>query len=357
MLIRLSVPGTPDPHQGVRPEPTYGDQFNNAAIEGVQPEGQVHIHHRPIQGRFADGTPYVLQQPHYRLQGLAYGSMRRDVMLSPRTAPQLMGIGLLELIPEAAIRANQQAQAAQAGPIKGQINWVWDAPTQRMVLGRFGWKANTGSIAHQSAGAFRGDMGITSVWAPEEACTSAQKDCLSAPRGGHGDAHEIDQTTLEDVVFYQATLAPVARRGVDDPQVKHGQRLFHQAQCAVCHHPNYTTAAAPWAEQFPRLTSPALVGQAIWPYTDGLLHDMGPALADGRPDFAASGRQWKTPPLWGVGLISAVNGHQRLLHDGRARGVLEAVLWHGGEAEAAKQQVLKMNHTEREALVHFVESL
>ncbi|MEN9844525.1 MAG: hypothetical protein RLZZ612_2354 [Pseudomonadota bacterium] len=357
MLIRLSVPGTPDPHQGVRPEPTYGDQFNNAAIEGVQPEGQVHIHHRPIQGRFADGTPYVLQQPHYRLQGLAYGPMRRDVMLSPRTAPQLMGIGLLELIPEAAIRANQQAQAAQAGPIKGQINWVWDAPTQRMVLGRFGWKANTGSIAHQSAGAFRGDMGITSVWAPEEACTSAQKDCLSAPRGGHGDAHEIDQTTLEDVVFYQATLAPVARRGVDDPQVKHGQRLFHQAQCAVCHHPNYTTAAAPWAEQFPRLTSPALVGQAIWPYTDGLLHDMGPALADGRPDFAASGRQWKTPPLWGVGLISAVNGHQRLLHDGRARGVLEAVLWHGGEAEAAKQQVLKMNHTERKALVHFVESL
>ena len=357
MLIRLSVPGAPAPRDGVAPEPTYGDQFNNAAVEGVRPEGDVVIRRTPVRGRFADGTHYTLQQPSYGFKNLGYGPMAADVQLSPRVAPQLMGIGLIEAIPEADILANAAAQAAAPGPIKGQPNRVWDAPSQQMVLGRFGWKANTGTIAHQSAGAFRGDIGITSLWAPEEACTPAQKDCLVAERGGHGDAHEIDQKTLEDVVFYQAVLAPAARRKPTDAQVLKGQALFAQAQCAACHRPSYTTGQAPLAQKFPRLSSPALVGHTIHPYTDLLLHDMGPALADGRPDFAASGHQWKTPPLWGIGLIKDVNGHQRLLHDGRANGVLEAVLWHGGEAEAAKQQVLTMKKAERAALVKFVESL
>jgi CxxC motif-containing protein (DUF1111 family) len=261
------------------------------------------------------------------------------------------------VIPEADVLANAQAQAAQPGPIKGQVNRVWDAPSQQTVLGRFGWKANTGSIAHQSAGAFRGDIGITSPWAAQEACTPAQPDCLAASHGGHGDAFEIDRKTLEDVVFYQAVLAPVARRKPADPQVLRGQALFAQAQCASCHRPSYTTAEPALAKLLPRVSSPVLVGQTIWPYTDLLLHDMGPALADGRPDFAANGNQWKTPPLWGVGLIKQVNGHQRLLHDGRANGVLEAVLWHGGEAEAAKNSVRKLSKRDRAALVTFVELL
>jgi CxxC motif-containing protein (DUF1111 family) len=357
MLIRLSVPGKPHPREGVVPEPTYGDQFNNASIDGVSPEGRVRIRREPVHGRFADGSRYTLYRPTYSVEHLAYGPMAADVMLSPRVAPQLMGIGLIEAIPEAEVLANAATQAAAPGPIKGQPNRVWDAPSQQMVLGRFGWKANTGTLAHQSAGAFRGDIGITSPWAPEEACTPAQKDCLSAPRGGHGEAHEIDQKTLEDVVFYQAVLAPVARRQPTHPQVLQGAALFRQAQCAVCHRPSYTTGQPPLAEAFPRLSSPALVGHAITPYTDLLLHDMGPDLADGRPDFAASGRQWKTPPLWGIGLLRDVNGHQRLLHDGRANGVLEAILWHGGEAQASKQQVLRMNKAERAALVRFVESL
>ena len=155
------------------------------------------------------------------------------------------------------------------------------------------------------------------------------------------------------MVFYQATLAPPARRNVRDPQVLQGQRLFARAQCTACHRPSYVTTSPP----FPRLSSPAVEGQRIWPYTDLLLHDMGERLADNRPDFGANGRQWKTPALWGAGLIKDVNGHTRLLHDGRARGVLEAVLWHGGEAEAAKDQVLKMKKADRDALVKFVESL
>lgn len=350
--MRLSVPGQ-DAHGGPQPEPVYGDQFNNAAVSGVRPEGQVVLRYETLRGRFKDGTPYSLLKPHYGFKDLGYGPLAAELMISPRIAPQLIGVGLLEAIPEAEILRNAAEQAAAPGPIKGQVNRVWDAFAGTEMLGRFGWKANVATVAHQTAAAFLGDMGITSTPFPREACTPQQTDCLAAPRGAKGQGVEIDDKTLADVIFYQAVLAPPARRGVDDQQVRRGQALFAQAQCASCHRPRYTTAAGP----FPSLSSPALQGQTIWPYTDLLLHDMGEGLADGRPDYRASGRQWKTPPLWGIGLIKDVNGHQRLLHDGRARGVLEAVLWHGGEAEAARQQVLGMSRAEREALVKFVESL
>lgn len=368
LLMRLSVPGEPDPRLGVRPDPVYGDQLDNAAIQGVQPEGRVSIRTRPVHGRFADGTRYTLRQPAYEITDLAYGPLAEGAMLGPRIAPQLAGIGLLEAIPEAEILRNAAGQAASEGPIKGRPNRVWDAYAQAERLGRFGWKANVASLAHQSAAAFVGDIGITSRLFPREACTPAQADCLAAPHGGgkagrdgrhptaaqaSADAPEIDDRTLADVIFYQATLAPAARRKPDDAAVLRGQALFAQAQCAVCHRPSYLTGEGP----FPELTSPRAAGQRIWPYTDLLLHDMGPGLADGRPDFQADGRQWRTPPLWGIGLIRDVNGHQRLLHDGRANGVLEAILWHGGEAEASRQQVLKMKRADREALVKFVESL
>ena len=362
------MPGTPAPHDGVVPEPTYGDQFNNAGIQGVKAEGTVRIRSTPVHGRFADGTRYTLHQPVYRFTDLGYGAMAKDVLVSPRIAPQVIGMGLLEAIPESEILANARDQAAAPGPIKGVPNRVWDAFAQKEVIGRFGWKANTGSVAHQSAGAFNGDMGITSSVFWKEACTPAQADCLAAPHGGgkrtghdglipastaSAQVPEIDDETLGQVIFYTSTLAPAARRKTDDPQVLRGQALFAQAQCATCHRPSYTTGSP----MFPALSSPKIAGQRIWPYTDLLLHDMGEGLADGRPDFLANGRQWKTPPLWGVGLFRDVNGHQRLLHDGRANGVLEAVLWHGGEAQASKDQVLKFSQRDREALVAFVNSL
>ncbi|OYY95038.1 MAG: thiol oxidoreductase [Hydrogenophilales bacterium 28-61-23] len=362
LLLRLSVPGAgAGAHGGEHdgniaktvPEPTYGDQFNNAAVQNVKPEGKVDIVHAELRGSFADGTGYALQQPRYSFRDLGYGPMAQDVLVSPRIAPQLIGVGLIEAIPEAEILRNASQQAAASGPIKGAANRVWDAPAGKTMLGRFGWKANMATIAHQTAAAFQGDIGITSSLFPAEACTAAQPDCLSSPRGAQGKAPEIDDKTYGDVVFYQATLAPPARRAPNDAQVLRGRKLFAQAQCAICHRPSYVTAAGP----NPQFSSPALNGQRIWPYTDLLLHDMGAALADGRPDGLANGRQWKTPPLWGVGLIHDVNGHNRLLHDGRARGVLEAVLWHGGEAEASRDRVLKMNPAERDALVKFVESL
>jgi CxxC motif-containing protein (DUF1111 family) len=366
LLLRLSVPGA-GAHGEPLPEPVYGDQFDNAAVQGVRPEGQVTIRTRPVAGTFVDGTSYELQAPTYGFADLGYGGMRDDVMISPRLAPQLVGAGLLEAIPEAEIRRNAADQARAGGPVRGAANLVWDAFAQRMMIGRFGWKANVATLAHQAGAAFRGDIGITSSRFPEEACTTAQADCLAAPRGGHtgpgaGKApvpYEIDDETFGQVVFYTATLAPPARRSSTDPTVVRGEQIFHEAQCASCHRPSYRTgrrAVGP-ANPVSHFTSAALDGQVIWPYTDLLLHDMGEALADGRPDFAANGRQWRTPPLWGIGMIHEVNGHQRLLHDGRARGVLEAVLWHGGEALASREQVRGLSAADREALVRFVESL
>ncbi|MFT5933947.1 MAG: CxxC motif-containing protein (DUF1111 family) [Hydrogenophaga sp.] len=294
--------------------------------------------------------------------------MAPNVMISPRIAPQVIGMGLLEAIAKSEILANARAQAAAGGPIRGVPNKVWDAVAQKEVVGRFGWKANTGSVAHQSGGAFNGDMGITSPVFWREACTAAQKDCLAAPHGGgrrHGsnglvasgmataEQPEIDEDTFAQVVFYTATLAPPARRQPKDPQVLSGQALFSQAQCITCHWPSHTTGDS----TFPRLSTPQISGQRIWPYTDLLLRDMGPDLTDGHPDFLASGSQWKTPPLWGIGLFKDVNGHQRWLHDGRANGVREAVLWHGGKEQQSKDQVLKYNAVDRAALVKFVESL
>ncbi len=352
LLIRLSVPGV-DAHGGPRHEPVYGDQLNISAVQNVKPEGEVSMRWKPIEGRFADGTRYTLQQPLYTVRNLAYGPLEPGTLMSPRIAPQVMGVGLLESIAEKDILANAERQATSPGDIKGQPNKVWDAFAERMMLGRFGWKANVATLAHQTASAFHGDIGITSRQFPTETCTSAQKDCLAAPKGASANRPELEDETLEQVVFYQATLAPAARRNARDPEVLRGQSLFAQAQCAACHRPSYTTAEGP----FPRMTSKALQGQTIWPYTDLLLHDMGPGLADGRPDFLASGRQWKTPPLWGIGLIRDVNGHTRLMHDGRANGVLEAILWHGGEAKASQQQVVQMKKADRDALVKFVESL
>lgn len=354
LLIRLSVPGT-DAHGGPKHEPVYGDQFNTMGVNGVKGEGTLTLSYESIAGQYADGSPYTLEKPIYHFSDLGYGPMAADVMFSPRIAPQVIGLGLLEAIAEADILANARAQAATAGPIKGQPNHVWDAYAQRMMLGRFGWKANVASVAHQSAAAFQGDIGITSKRFPKQTCTPSQKDCQQAPDGnakGHAGV-EIEDHVLDEVIFYQSTLAPPARRNSQDAQVLRGESLFHAAQCSQCHRPSYRTDAV----LFPSLSSQALSGQDITPYTDLLLHDMGEALADGRPDFAANGRQWRTPPLWGIGLLPAVNDHQRLLHDGRARGVAEAILWHGGEAEQAREQFRHMPVQDRAALVQFVESL
>ena len=155
--------------------------------------------------------------------------------------------------------------------------------------------------------------------------------------------------TLENVTFYVQTLSVPARRNTDKTEVRQGQLIFAQAGCGSCHIPTLKTG------QFEGVAS--ISNQIIHPYTDMLLHDMGDGLADNRPDFLADGNEWRTPPLWAIGLTEVVHGHTFFLHDGRARNLMEAIMWHGGEAENAKSYVNNLSETERDALVAFLNSL
>ena len=355
MLVRLSIPDSPAyakviEQLGVVPEPVYGGQFQDMAVPGVTPEGKVRVEYTPVPIRFKDGTEVELRKPVLQFTQLGYGPMHPDTRFSARVAPPMIGLGLLEAIPEEAILANAAAQAKENNGINGRPNQVWDDAQQKTVMGRFGWKAGQPNLNQQNVHAFSGDMGLTTSLRPFDDCTDAQTACKQAPNGNGPDGEpEVSDNILRLVLFYTRNLAVPARRGVNDQQVLAGKNLFFQAGCQSCHTPKYTTAA--------NAAEPELANQVIRPYSDLLLHDMGDGLADNRTEFQASGRDWRTPPLWGIGLTQAVSGHTQFLHDGRARNLLEAVLWHGGEAQQAQQQVLSFNAEQRAALLAFLNSL
>lgn len=349
LLVRLSVPGV-DAVGGPLPDPTYGGQLQPFALPGVPREGDPSVSEETITGTYGDGTPYTLARPIYdlRLNTADYGEAHADLRFSPRVAPAVIGLGLLEAIPVERLEALADPDDADGDGIRGRLNRVWDETAGAHAVGRFGWKAEQPTVRQQVAGAFLGDMGITTPIFGEQDCTAAQTDCLAAAPGAEDGAPEIDAETFEKVVLYSSLLAVPVRRSWTDPEVLRGKRLFGEMGCAACHTPSHVTGPHPL---------PEVVDQLIWPYTDLLLHDMGPELADDRPVFEAGGADWRTPPLWGLGLVPAVNGHQRLLHDGRARGVAEAILWHGGEAEAARETFRLAPADARAAIVRFVESL
>ncbi|MBU0525240.1 MAG: c-type cytochrome [Gammaproteobacteria bacterium] len=355
MLVRLSIPNAPAyanviEQLGVVPEPVYGGQFQDMAIPGVTPEGKVRVDYTPVPVRFKDGTEIELRKPSLNITQLGYGPMHPDTRFSARVAPPMIGLGLLEAIPDEAILANAEAQAKDKNGIAGRPNQVWDDVQQKTVLGRFGWKAGQPNLNQQNVHAFSGDMGLTTSLRPFDDCTEAQTACKQASTGnGPNGEPEVSDNILRLVLFYSRNLAVPARRDVNAPEVLAGKNLFFQAGCQSCHTPKYTTAA--------NAAEPELANQVIRPYSDLLLHDMGDGLADNRSEFQASGRDWRTPPLWGIGLTQAVSGHTQFLHDGRARNLLEAVLWHGGEAKAAQQQVLSFNAEQRAALLAFLNSL
>lgn len=355
MLVRLSIPDDPAyaeviKHLGVLPEPVYGAQLQDMAIPGVAPEGKVRVEYDYLPVRFRDGTTVELRQPTLRITQLGYGSMHPETRISTRIAPPMIGLGLLEAIPEAAILANAGPDNGKSTGVNGRPNWVWDDAQQKVVLGRFGWKAGQPDINQQNAHAFAGDMGLTSSLKPVDDCTPAQIDCLNAPNGnGPNGEPEVSDNIMRLVLFYSRNLGVPARRDVDAPQVLAGKNLFFKAGCQQCHTPQFTTRAD--------AAEPELANQVIRPYSDLLLHDMGEGLADNRSEFQANGREWRTPPLWGIGLTERVSGHTQFLHDGRARNLLEAVLWHGGEAQAAQRQVLAFDAEQRTALLAFLNSL
>ena len=345
LVIQFATPA-PGKNNAPGSDPRYGGNLNPFGIGSVPAEGTVRIRLRQIQGTFADGDPYTLLAPEYVFDQLVYGDLAHDNQFSPRVAPPVFGMGLLEAVPESQILERSDAEDANGDSISGRPNHVWDHLAARKVIGRLGWKANQPDIAHQTAGAFSSEIGMSTSLLPGQNCTEVQTACRAAPDGG---SPEVSDEIFRHIVEYQQMLGVPARRDVETPDVKQGARLFIDAGCESCHRATFTTgttADRPW-----------LTDQTFHPFTDLLLHDMGPQLADGRADFEASGSEWRTPPLWGIGLQHVVNGHTRMLHDGRARDVTEAILWHGGEGERARQAFLAMPASDRAALLAFVNSL
>ena len=343
MLFRSSVTGS-DANGGPLGIPAgFGGQLQMRAIAGYQADIQAAVTYVESRGTFADGTEFQLHVPQYTLTGM-YPGLPASYLFSPRVAPPVFGLGLLEAIPELLIRARSDPRDFNRDGISGRANMVYDAVRKRHTLGRFGWKANTPNLFQQSAGAYNGDMGVTSDLFPGESCAGRlDASCNDA----HGP--EVNAQTVADVAFYTQTLGVPARRNLNDPTARRGELLFYASGCDGCHTPTLRTG-------FLRGV-PEVSNQVIHPYTDLLVHDMGPGLADGRPDFQASGSEWRTPPLWGIGLVETVNGHTRFLHDGRAYSLLEAVLWHGGEATRARDRVRHLTQPDRDALIAFLKSL
>lgn len=359
LFLRLSVPAGDGGKAAeaadrteTMPDPVYGGQLQNFALPGIPAEGQLTIDYTTVDVLLAGGEVAQLRAPTYGIADPAYGLLSDALMISPRVTPQMIGLGLLEAIPATDIMAREDPDDADGDGISGRANIVLSDAQGVPMLGRFGLKAGQPSIREQSASAFSGDMGLSTPLHPAGwgECTEAQTACRGAATGADpSDGLEVSAASLDLVTFYSRNLGVPARRELADPQVLRGKEVFYSSGCAACHTPKFVTGRL--ADQ------PAQSFQLIWPYTDMLLHDMGEGLADRRPEGRATGTEWRTPPLWGIGLTEQVSGQATFLHDGRARSLLEAVLWHGGEAQAARDTIVSSPLADREALIRFLESL
>ena len=319
------------PHSNTAPVPGLGTQIQEQAIYGYSPEATVQVEWEPQPGRYGDGTAYELRSPRLEISHSDGTPIAAGIVTSNRIPQPVFGVGLLEAVPEAEILQGADPEDRDGDGISGRPNRVWDVAQQATTLGRFGWKANTPNLLQQSAAAYANDMGVSNPLFP--------------PTDSHPD---IDARILKAAAVYVQTLAVPERTLVNDPQVRQGEQLFTAANCAGCHRVTLHTG---------NHEIPALENQTLHPYTDLLLHDMGTALADGRPDFEATGNEWRTPPLWGVGLVQTVLPYAGYLHDGRARTLEEAILWHGGEAETARELFRQMPEGDRASLIQFLRSL
>jgi CxxC motif-containing protein (DUF1111 family) len=344
MVVQISLPGTAE-DGGPNPHPNYGRQLQSAGVPRlIVPEAQIFLDWRERTVTLADGETVLLREPALRIAELGYGPLSEPMHFSARVAPPVMGMGLLDSVGDETILA--LAARAPSDGIRGRVNRVRDVGGKRRAVGRFGLKANHPSLRQQVAAAFIEDIGLSTSLFPDQNCPGMQAQCREMMVAGKPEITDYRLKAVESLMRYAAVPA---RRDLDDAQVRRGEALFAEARCSACHVPELRTARVPG--------EPALSEQTIRPYTDLLLHDMGEGLADGRPDFEAGPRDWRTTPLWGVGLSRTVNGNANLLHDGRARSIEEAVLWHGGEAEISRGAFAALPRADREALVRFVESL
>lgn len=357
IFLRLSVPDPGGETHGIAgfhptaPDPVYGGQLQTFGIHGQAAEGRFAVTWEEVEVPLAGGESATLRRPTHEAAGLAFGPLAPGAMLSPRVAPQMIGLGLLEAVPEADVLAWADEADADGDGISGRPNVVWSTEFGQPMLGRFGHKAGTATIREQSAAAFSGDMGLSTSLFPAAAgeCTGAQAGCLAAPAGAAPEGFEVDDASLDLVAFYARNLGVPARRDAEASEVLRGREVFLDLGCQNCHRPAFVTH---------RLEDrPEQSFQLVWPYTDLLLHDMGEGLADHRPEARATGTEWRTAPLWGIGLTEQVAGAAGFLHDGRARTLLEAVLWHGGEAQPHRDAAAALPPADRAALIRFLESL
>ena len=323
-VVHVSAAGAAD---GAHPRmlPGYGTRLQTYANDG-DAEAQISVRFDYTEGTYPDGTPFELRRPVVSVVGRE-GMLPPDAQLSLRIPPQVAGPGLLEYVPAEDIVAAADPDDADGDGISGEVQWIPHDGDLR--VGRHGWKAESFDLLHQSAAALAHDIGVATSPFPV------------------AGSIELSDSDLADLAFYVEGLAVPAGRDIDDPEVIAGANLFETVGCTSCHTPTQRTGIT---------QAPELDGLVIIPFTDLLLHDMGPGLADDRPVFHASGREWRTAPLWGVGLLGVVNGHTSLLHDGRARSVEEAILWHGGEAQPSTEAFMALSAADRRALIHFVES-
>ncbi|MCO5233184.1 MAG: hypothetical protein LC105_03105 [Chitinophagales bacterium] len=341
LLMRLSIAGE-NLHGGPNPVPGFGGQLQTKAIFGVEPEAQLDYAEVQEIVKYLDGNSVLITKPIYTISN-SYIPLPSGVMTSMRQAPPVFGLGLLEAISQSAILAREDIDDLDGDGISGKANWVWGVVENKKVLGRFGWKAGNPSTLQQSADAANNDMGLTSSFFPKESC-DGQSNCVK----GLQIEHDIQDSIVNLLSFYVQTLAVPAARNTSQSDYKSGKAIFLKLNCSGCHTPSYVTSNHVVKE---------LSQQKIFPYTDLLLHDMGDGLADNRPDNLANGKEWRTAPLWGLGLTQIVNPKARFLHDGRAKTIEEAILWHGGEAENAVMKFKELTKKEREQLLYFLKSL
>lgn len=355
LLVRLSIPSsTPlPPWQANLAEPIYGGQLQDFSLPGLKPEAKISINYSDEPRVLAGGERVILRRPTLSFSQLSLGPMAADVQTSVRIAPAMIGLGLLEAIPAKKLLQMADPQDQNDDEISGRVNRVWDQQKRALVIGRFGWKAGQPSLLQQNAAAFNGDMGISSSLFEQENCTALQARCMQLAQATVNpkskDEPEISDHLLDLVTFYSRNLAVPKRRQAKDKQVKQGEQLFSAVGCGGCHQAQHTTSGT-----YPLAW---LRNKTIAPYTDLLLHDMGDDLADNAPEFLATGREWRTPPLWGIGMVKRVNGIEAYLHDGRARTLQEAILWHGGEAQAAREAYSELNQSQRQSLIKFLQDL
>jgi len=348
LVLRLSRPGV-GVHGAACDEPGYGAQFHPHAISGIPVDGILALTYAPRAVRLGDGTLVTLRVPSYALRQLNYGALCPGCLVSPRVALPLIGLGLLEAIPATDLLDRAAATRHDPDGVRGTVNRVWDVRSASQQIGRFGWKAEQPTLEQQLALAFNQDIGLTTTLFPHENTPATHVLATGRPSGGVAGGPEVSALQLERLNQWVHLLAVPMRRHATDRSVQHGQQLFHDFRCDACH---VATQVTGMDDAFPELAH-----QVIHPYTDLLLHDMGPGLADGRPVGAASGAQWRTAPLWGIGLTGLITEHRTFLHDGRARDLTEAVLWHDGEAQAARRRFGAASRQDRDALIAFMLSL